>query len=34
MNQQIEKGLKELRLSGMARSWQSLCETRRITFIK
>ncbi len=30
MNQQIETSLKELRLSGMARSWQSLCETRRI----
>jgi DNA replication protein DnaC len=30
MNQQIEKSLRELRLSGMARSWQSLCETRRV----
>jgi DNA replication protein DnaC len=30
MNQQIETSLKELRLSGMARSWQSLCETRRV----
>jgi len=30
MKQQIETSLKELRLSGMARSWQSLCETRRI----
>jgi len=30
MKQQIETSLKELRLSGMARSWQSLCETRRV----
>jgi DNA replication protein DnaC len=29
MKQQIETSLKELRLSGMSRSWQSLCETRR-----
>lgn len=30
MKQQIETSLKELRLSGMSRSWQSLCETRRV----
>jgi len=30
MKQQIETSLKELRLSGMAKGWQSLCETRRV----
>ncbi len=29
MKHQIETNLKELHLSGMARSWQTLCETRQ-----